>query len=361
MKLSEEDIGHIRTGALFLACSVDPLWCIEQADRALAYMRSQQTEAVLLQVDELPEEALVITLGFVNNGLPLSELRPPGGEFIHSLRLVEKAVGREAVGVIPMAGANVNALVPILTGMQLGIPIIDADPQGRVFPRLHQSVFTLAGLPAGPLAATGPTGESALLDVTNPSQAERLVRALAAEFGGWAATAMSPMTAKSLETHGLLGTVSRLLRIGKILNSEAVTEQKYEELRRHEGVTRIIRARVIDIAGLSRPNAPGQSDRPSSVVLVEESQNRIVQIEIQNELLMVLVDGVVAAVMPDIITMLHPDDASVASLEDVWVGNTLDIAILPAAKPWYSSEGLRLAGPEAQQLQLRGRWGRAHT
>ena len=80
--------------------------------------------------------------------------------------------------------------------------------------------------------------------------------------------------------------------------------------------------------------------------------------EIQNELLMVMVDGAVVAVMPDIITMLRPEDASVAGLDDLWVGNTLDIVVLPGAPQWYTPAGIDLVGPDALHLWLRARGGR---
>ena len=356
MRLSEQDIRDICAGALFLACSVDPIWCIEQADRTTQYMGANRTSAELVQATDLNHEDLVVTIGFVNNGLPLSDLRPAGDEFLRSLEVLERELGRPARGLLPLAGANVNSLVPMLAGMQLGIPVVDADPQGRVFPLLHQSVFTLSGLAAGPVAATGPVGESALIHVTEPHRAERLVRSLAAEFGGWSATALYPMSAAQVQQHALLGSVSRLLRIGKILNSDDATSAKHASLRRIAGVRKIIRARVLDVAGLSRPSPPGQPDRPSSVVLIDEDHGHIVQLEIQNELLMVLVDGVIESVMPDIITMLNPEDASVASFEDLWVGNMLDIVILAGADRWYTPEGLRLAVPEENNMLLRGRW-----
>jgi len=354
MHLDDQDLTHIRTGALFVACSVDPLWCHEQADRALAHMTSSGARPKLVPIEQLPDDALIATIGFVNNGLPLSELRPPGDEFVQSVRILEHALERRVDGIIPLAAANVNALVPMLAGMQLDVPVVDADPQGRVFPRLHQTVFTLAGMRAGPVAVTGPIGESALLTVETPRHAERLVSALAGEFGGWAATAMYPMQASDLRQHGLHGTVSRLLRIGRVLDSAEPTEHKYDLLRRSEGITRIFRARVVDIAGLSRPSAHGEPDRPSSAILIEEDEGRIIQLEIQNELLMVLVDGVIEAAMPDIITMLHPDAASVASLEDLWVGNVLDIVVMAGAPRWYEADGLALVGPEAHQMMPSG-------
>ena len=136
-----------------------------------------------------------------------------------------------------------------------------------------------------------------------------------------------------------------MVRIGSILESDAPAHEKHEQLRRSEGVRRIIRARVADVAGLSRPAPAGEPDHPSSIVLIEEAQGRFVQLEIQNELLLLMIDGTPEAVIPDIITMLHPDDGRVASLDDLWVGNTLDLVVLPAAEQWYTPEGRRLAAP----------------
>lgn len=347
----------LRAGALFLACAADHDWCNEQTDRTLATLAASDSPAMLQSVGAFDDDALIVAVGYVNSGLPLSDLRPAGDEFLTSLRLVEEALGRPADGIMALAAANINALVPVLLAMQTGLPVIDADPMGRVFPLLYQSVLTLAGLPAGPIGATGPVGDSALLKVSDTRRAERLVRALAGEFGGWSATALFPMRAATLAEHGILGSVSRMIRVGAILQSDRTTEEKHALLTRREGVQRIIRARVSDVTGLSRPAPPGQPDRPSSVVLVEEQYGRIVQLEIQNELLMVMLDGTVVAAMPDIITMLNPEDASVASLDDLWVGNTLDIVTLPGAAQWYTPAGLQLVGPEAAQSWLRSRAG----
>lgn len=361
MRLDRDDIRHLLIGSRFLACAADPDWCIEQAHRTLAHMRAHGTDPELRVADDFDDDALIVALGFVNSGLPLSDLRPVGDEFVRSLRLVEQAVGRPVAGVMPLAAANVNALVPFLTALQLGIPVVDADPMGRVFPLLYQSVFTLGGMSAGPVGATGATGETAVLDVSSPRRAERLVRALAGEFGGWSATALYPMAAAQLAQCGIAGSVSRMVRIGRLLDSSRGVREKHAALRGTEGVRRIIRATVSDVAGLSRPAPPGQPDHPSSVVLIEEAQGRIVQLEIQNELLMVMIDGDVVSVVPDIITMLRPENASVASLDDLWVGNTLDIVILPAAPQWYTPAGLELVGPAALHVWAKGRRGAGHA
>lgn len=350
MRLSADDIRHLHTGSSFIACAPDPDWGYEVADRVLAHMRDSGSAPELRAVDEFDDDALIVSMGFVNNGLPISDLRPVGDEFTALLPLMEEALGRPVDGIMPLAAGNVNALLPLLVGAQAGLPVADADPMGRIFPLVEQTVFTLAGLPVGPVAASGATGESALLRVDRPVRAERLLRALAGEYGGWAATATYPMNAATLARTGVIGSMSRLMRIGRILDSDLEVEQKHDALQRTEGARRLIRARVGDVAWLARPTLPGQDYQPAGVVLIDEAEGRIVQLEVHNELLMVMVDGSVRAAIPDIITLLNPVDGSVVTLEDLWTGNTVDIVVTPAADPWYTPEGLRLAGPTAFNL-----------
>lgn len=350
MQLGSIDIHNLFTGAQFAACAPEPDWSYDVFDRISVHMEHYGVAPELRSVDEFDDDDLIVSMGVVNNGLPLSDLRPVGDEFVELLPLMEDALGRPVKGIMPLAAGSVNALFPLLIGMQAGLPVVDADPMGRIFPLVNQTVFTLAGLPVGPVAASGPIGESALIRVERPARAERLLRALAGEYGGWAATATYPMDAATLARTGVLGSLSRLMRIGSIIDSDRDTEQKYDALRRSEGVRQIIRARVGDVAWLPRPTPPGQIDQSASVVLIEESQGRIVQLEVRNEPLLVMVDGAVRAAVPDIITMLRPGDGSVAALDDLWTGNTVDIVVVRAADPWYTREGLMLAGPQAFKL-----------
>lgn len=354
-QLTDADLLHLATGSQFLACSVDADWLAEAFERVRAQLELGHSLPEFVAADELDDSEHVVSVGFVNNGLPPSDLHPVGDEFVRSVRELQTELGVTFSGLIPLAGANINVIVAVETAMLLGVPVIDADQMGRVFSLLYQSVFTLAGLAAGPLAATGPTGESAVVRVTEPLRAERLVRALASEFGGWSATALYPMTVAKLRAHGLHGTLSRNIRIGSILHSPDPLDRKYRRLISEEGIRRIIHARVTDVTGLSRPAPPGQPDRPSSVIFEEVGSGRIIQLEIQNELLMLMVDGAVEAVMPDIITMVDPDGARVANFEDLWVGHRLDLMMLPAAPEWYTDTGLELAGPDAHHILLRNR------
>lgn len=344
-ELNEADVRHLCTGALFVACTVDHGGSLQYRDLALAVMSATGRRPLLVSPDELDRDAMSASLGFVNKGLMTSEMIPVGDEFETALELLAAHLGQPLQGVFPLAAASINAIVPLYVALRTGLPLVDADPMGRVFPLLDQTTFALAGLNAGPIGLTGPTGETAVLEVLSPARAERIVRALAAELGGWAATASYPVTGAQLVRHGVVGSISRLIDIGRVLDSDKFTHEKHADLTQLLGMKKAIRARVTAVEGLSRPTLPGLPDRPSSVTLVDEAQGRIIRLEIQNEILMMLVDGAVHAIIPDIITMLRPEDAGVTSLEDLWVGNKLDLVSFPAAEQWYTPGGLSLLAP----------------
>jgi DUF917 family protein len=342
-----------------VACTIDHDNAQEFRDATCALIESRGEGPVLASVDSFEPKAVTASVGFVNSGLMFSEMIPVGDEFETALALLQHRVAEPIEGIFPLAAASVNAMVAVTVAVKTGIPLVDADPMGRVFPLMSQTTLALGGLSAGPVALTGPTGETAVVDVVAPARAERIVRALASELGGWAATASYPVTAGQLHEHGVIGSISRLIEIGQILDSALYTREKYAQLTALLGMRKVIRARVTDVEGLSRPSVPGLPDRPSSATLVDEAQGRIVRLEIQNEILMMLVDGAIQAAAPDVITMVRPDDASVASLDDLWVGNKLDLITFPAAPQWYSPEGRALVEPMAMQMVRPARNGRA--
>jgi DUF917 family protein len=198
----------------------------------------------------------------------------------------------------------------------------------------------------------GVTGERAVVEVESPQRAETLVRALVTELGGWAATAMYPCSARQLKEHGVHGSISRMIQIGQILDADTSVERKLLLLAELLGTTRIARARVSNIESLSRPTDLGLPAQPSSVTLEDETTGRIVRLEIQNEILLVLVDGAVTAAVPDMVTLLNSEQGTVVNLDDVQVGDVIDIVKLTAAAQWYSEAGLDLTEPKAFGIPL---------
>jgi len=199
----------------------------------------------------------------------------------------------------------------------------------------------------------GATGERVTIEVGDPRRAEALVRAATEELGGWAASAMYPCTVRELREHGVIGSVSRMITLGEVLQGEGTLVAKYQRLAQSIGSTRIARAQVTHVESSFGASAVVLPARPSSLTLADDGNGRVVRLEIQNEILMVLVDGAVTAVVPDIITLIEAERGVVASLDDLRAGDVVDILRTPADDKWYEPAGLALAGPAAFGIPVR--------
>lgn len=343
--LTPEDVRNLRTGAHFLTCTIDPTAIYIYAEMIQRAMEDRSLE--LITVDELAPDDLVVAVGMVTQGLFIADMPPVGDEFLGCIRAIEASLGRPVRAVYSLAAANINGIVPLMVGLQSSLPVIDADPMGRVFPLISQTTLNIGNVAIGPIALMGVTGERAVIEVESAQRAETLVRAIVTELGGWAATAMYPCSAQQLMEHGVHGSISRMIRIGQILDAKTPVERKLLLLAELLGTTRIARARVSHIESLSRPTDLGLPAQPSSVTLEDETTGRIIHLEVQNEILLVLVDGEVAAAVPDMVTLLNSEQGTVVNIDDVQVGDVLDIMKITAAAQRYTEAGLDLTEPKA--------------
>jgi DUF917 family protein len=350
--LTPTDVDRLAVGAQFLACSIDPTAMHMYADMTRHAMRTRQLR--LADLGDLAPDDLVVSVGLVSQGLLMAEMPPCGDEMLGCLEAIQTAVRRPIAAVFPLAAANVNGIAPLLAALQVGLPVVDADPMGRVFPLISQTTLNAAGVGIGPIALMGATGERVTIEVRDARRAEALVRSATEELGGWAASAMYPCTVSQLRAHGVSGSISRMLALGGILTSPEPLHAKYYRLAQLAGTSRIARAQVTHVESSFGPSEVALPAQPSSVTLIDDGNGRVVRMEIQNEILVVLVDGAVAAAVPDIITLIDPELGAAVSLDDVRVGDVLDLLKTPADDKWYEPEGLALADPAAFGIEMTG-------
>lgn len=344
-ELMVDDIDRLEIGAHFLSCSIDPTAMHSHAEMTRQAMTTRTLR--LADLSDLADDDLVVSIGFVSQGLLMAEMPPVGDEAVGCLEAISAAVGRGVAAVFPLAAANINAVAPLMAALQAGIPVADADPMGRVFPLISQTTLTAAGVGIGPIALMGATGERVTIEVSDARRAEALVRAATEELGGWAMSAMYPCTARELREHGVRGSITRMLDLGDVLGGTGATAAKLQRLSELFGTSRIGRAQVTHVENSFGESEVALPARPSSLTLRDDANGRLVRLEIQNEILLVLVDGAVVAGVPDVITLIDPERGSVVNLDDVRVGDVLDLLRTPADPRWYEPAGLALAGPAA--------------
>jgi DUF917 family protein len=292
----------------------------------------------LVEPESLPGDGRVIAAAMIGAPAIMAEYLPGGGEFVRAFQALERAVGEEAVAVMGLEHAGVNAFPPIMVAAVLGLPLLDLDGMGRAFPRLDHTLLHARGARCGPLVSTGVAGELVLIDVEDAVRGEALARACLPALGGWAAHACYPVTVEEAARCALRGTLSRALALGEAV----VGASDPADLAGRIGATLLGRGRVISV---ERRDARG----PLGTVLIEPTDDAgsTLRVELQTEYLLATLDGSVVAATPDPIVVVDGHSLAPINCEQVRRGNDVAVLVLPADPAWREPAALALAGPEA--------------
>lgn len=306
---------------------------------ALDWARAEVTAQTvpLLPVHDLPRGSFC-SLSIVGSAAALSELLPEGNEAIRAIRTLERWMGAEFQGIVPLNCSGENPLISIAAAAASGKPLIDADGCGRVLPLLEQTTFTLHGVNVGPIAVATPMRDDLILDAP-ATRIEELIRPIVAAAGGWAIVACYPMSAEQLAVAGIPGTVSNAYRSGQ----PGARPDPLGSRTLCRGTISGIEYPIQSIAGQLQTSAPARTlpSAPVSILISESAEpRRHLRLEAHNEIFLALADGRVIASAPDQILILNRRNHEVINLENLRVGEPVDIAIVPAASPaWKTSQG----------------------
>ncbi|GAA4865152.1 DUF917 domain-containing protein [Saccharopolyspora rosea] len=281
-------------------------------------------------------------VGFVGAPFLLDEQLPTGDEVLRAVRRLERWTGRELDAVVALNAAGENALLPVIAAAQLGVPLLDADGMGRVFPLVEQTTFALSGISPTPLAVAGSGGEVVVLDCP-ANRLEVLLRQTVLSCGGWVVCAGYPADARRLGSAGIDGGISRALGVGRWLR-EGVDG---DTVARRLGGRSLGRGKVIDVERRTARWGSRTLPAAASSVVVREESGHVLRLEVHNEVLLALDDGGAVASVPDAIGLLDVPGHQVLGVEDVAIGREVDVVVLPAAQAWRGPRGLALAGPGA--------------
>ncbi|MEV4176893.1 DUF917 domain-containing protein [Nonomuraea sp. NPDC049709] len=313
---------------------------------ALDWARSVVGRGVeLVAAGELAPDTLCVAISLVGSTTALGEQLPAGDEPERAVRALERRLGERAGAVVALNLAAENALVPLIGAAALGVPLVDGDGTGRVFPLVEQTTYALGGMSPVPLALAGGSGELVLLE-TGAGRVEELLRPVVLSVGGWAVAACYPMAAGDLARVLVPGTVSLLMRAGEpgVPRSAAAPY----------GVRTLCRGRILAVEGSTGHGSDlALPSLPSSIVLREsEGLRRLVRLEAHNEIVLALADGAVVATVPDQICMISTADGMVVDVDKAEPGLELDIMVVRAAPVWHTDRGLALGGPRAFGIPL---------
>jgi DUF917 family protein len=297
----------------------------------------------VLDVEEVPDDALVIPGAMMGAPTVLVEKLPSGDEVVRALRNLERHLGRRATHTMSIEIGGINSVIPICLAARAGVPLIDADLMGRAFPELQMCMPSIYGKGAAPIALADEKGNAAVIEAIDNLWAERLARSITIDMGCAAYIALYPMTGADLRQHTIAGTLGLAQEIGQLVRE---TRARHEDpiaalLRRLDGFE-LYQGKVVDV---HRRTEGGFARSTVSITGLDGHEGTSLMLQTQNEHLVAQVGEEVLACVPDLIAVLDSETAQPITTEELRYGFRVTVIGLPCDPRWRSEAGLQLVGP----------------
>ncbi|MFD2469304.1 DUF917 domain-containing protein [Amycolatopsis silviterrae] len=304
-------------------------------------------EPVVHRVSELPPDTLVVPAGIVGATAAFAEKLPSGDEFASAIAAIERWTGQRAQALMTIEIGGLNGLLPLVVAEELGLSYVDADLSGRGLPRLDQFSVAATGRGVAPAAMAEPGGRVVVLAAAADSVVENGVRAFLTSSGGWAAIALAPIPAGELAGHTVLGTTSEALALGaRVLAAGEAPD--LATLETALGGQVLARGRVLEV---SRHIGPGQHGHPGfgrgSATLTDHRDGALLRLEMENEYLLALRDGLPVASTPDVLSVLDRRTGVPLQCDTIRAGVEVDVVCLAASPFWTDPRRRPLLEPRA--------------
>jgi len=271
----------------------------------------------ILDPQVLDDDATVVVVGYIGAPTASIEKLQEGTELLRCVRLMEKHLKTQvdAIGIAEIGGGN--SMGPLITGLQMGLPTVDADGMGRAFPELPMTTFLFNDeIHAAPFAMAD-AGDNAVVvpQTVNDEWAERIARTLAVSMGATAGLAGFVMTGAQFKAYCIPYTLTLALMRGKISDIDRRTTEGFAK-------------GTITIEGHG----------------VDSEQ---LYIEFQNEFLIAYLNGKALVTVPDLICIVTEEEGAPIATELLRYGTRVAVLGVPGAPQLKTERALGVVGPEA--------------
>jgi DUF917 family protein len=352
MKLNLEDLEDLARGAAFLGTGGggDPY-----AGRLMVQQALEAGGSVeIIDLQDLPDDALVIPTAMMGAPTVLVEKLPKGDEAVKSLRALEQHLGKKAFATMPIECGGINSTMPLVVGAKLGLPVVDADGMGRAFPELQMETFHVYGVSGSPMAITNEYGDTTIINSHDNRMMEWLARGVTIRMGGAAYIAEYSMDGRTAKRVSVPRTLSLGLQIGRGIRH--AREQHLDPfieliavLRKtpYQYGTLIFEGKLADVW---RETTQGFA-RGRAVIAGTGTSGETLEILFQNENLVARSNGQLKAIVPDLICVLDSETAEPITTEGLRYGQRVKVMAVSVPPIMRTPEALSVFGPQAFGLE----------
>ncbi len=343
-EVTDADLDAIEIGAAILGTGgggnpyIGKLRCREQLKKG--------KRIPVIPLSELPDDAVVVSLGGIGAPVVGVEKIEEGEECLRALRAVEKELGVKADALISVEIGGSNAMEPMLTAAQAGLPVVDGDGMGRAFPEMQMCTWSIYGHREAPAAMADEKGSIVVIrDTPDDVWLERIARAVVVTMGAAAGLASQPMRGTFVKRAAVPNTITQALNLGRaVLSAQAENKDPIQTVIDQEKGKLLMTAKIVD---LERHLKGGFSVGHMALEGFGAFQGDTGRIDLQNEFLVFRRNGVVEVCVPDLVVVLDSDTGLPITTEMLRYGQRIAVLGLPAHPLMRSPEALKVVGPAA--------------
>jgi DUF917 family protein len=351
LRLTAADLPDLGRGAAFLGTGGggNPYVGRLIVERA---MRETGRDLELMDLYDVPDDAFVIPTAMMGAPTCIVEKLPEGMEAAESFRRLERHLGKTAFATMPIEAGGVNSMIPLVVGLRLGIPVVDADGMGRAFPELFHETFHIYGVPGTPMVVTNDHNDQTVIETHDNYMMEWLARGVTIRMGGVAYIAEYAMDGKTAKRTSVAGTIGIGLKIGRAIRDARERHiDPFTHLIETLAGTSYSPAKVIltgKIVEVFRRTSEGFA---KGTVRIQElgpdygETPELLEIEFQNENLIARANGRVHAVVPDLICILDAETAEPITTEELRYGQRVRVMAVSVPPIMRTPAALEVWGP----------------
>lgn len=343
-EVTDADLDAIEIGAAILGTGgggnpyIGKLRCREELKKG--------NRIPVIPLAELPDDALVVSLGGIGAPVVGVEKIEEGEECLRALRAVEREVGKPVDALISAEIGGANSMEPMLTAAQAGLPVVDGDGMGRAFPEMQMCTWSIYGHREAPAAMADEKGTIVIIrDTPDDVWLERIARSVVVTMGAAAGLATQPMRGDFVKRAAVPGTITQALNLGRaVLDAHKANADPVQTVINQERGRLLMTAKIVD---LERHLKGGFAVGHLALEGFGDFAGDTGKIDLQNEFLVFRRNGTVEVCTPDLVVVLDSDTGLPITTEMLRYGQRIAVLGLPAHALMRSAKALEVVGPAA--------------
>lgn len=300
----------------------------------------------ILPLEALPDDAWIGEVGGIGAPVVGVEKIEQGEECYRAMRAVEDVAKVKMSALICAEIGGANSMEPVITAAQAGLPVIDGDGMGRAFPEVQMTTFFIYGAKPAPAAIADDKGNTVVFrDVVDMYWLERFARDTSVAMGAAAGLAIAPMRMDFVRRTAVPNTMTQALQIGRtVLDARARRLNVVDRVIATTGATLFFTGKITDIR---RELKGGFARGEAKIAGSGDWQGCEGRIAIQNENLVLWVDGTPVIMVPDLIINLDLETGEPITTEVLRYGQRVAVIGLPVHDLMKTPEAMAVVGPQA--------------